>query len=71
MKTGDPITMWPCSTSLRVDEVLRVLEWYAEIGENAAAYVNWSERHGEKETFISERWRIIVPNIFVVTSPKK
>lgn len=65
MNPGVLTIMLPCSTSPTVDEAIQLLEWSAQIGNDAAISVSWSERHGAKETSISERWKRVAPNMYV------
>lgn len=73
MSRGDPIIMRRCSGfRLAVEASLEMENSVHEpTGENVVINVGWSEKFGDKEMFISERWSCIQPNMWLVTSLKK
>lgn len=68
MKVGGPIIMLHFSASPHVDRRKRNtgMDFF-----DAALNVSWWQTHGEKETYISERWKPIQHNMWLATSLKK
>lgn len=73
MRVSGPIIMQRFSASRHVFEV--ALEGSPEArgqsGVVAVLNASWSERHGDTETLISERWTLVHNNIWLATSQKK
>lgn len=68
MKHNAPIIMSHFSVSQHADGRKRNtgMDFF-----DVALNVSWSQRHGDKETSFSERWRLIAPNMFAATSLKR
>lgn len=73
MKAGGPIIMRRCSGFPLAVAVSLALDGSENppIGLGVAISVAWSERPGKTETFFSETWNCIAPNMWLAMSQKK
>lgn len=69
VKEGGPIIMryfsiFPPVFEVGPDEMSGLR---GQLGVSAVQAVSWWETRGGKETLISEKWRLVAPNMFVST----
>lgn len=71
MKRSDPIIMLRFSASRHAFTAEPENAKDGQIGLTAVLNARWSEINGDTVTSYSEHWKLIAPNIWQVTSPKR
>lgn len=68
-----PTIMFSFSASQHVFEVApdNLSAQGKQYGADAVLSAIWLEGHGDTVTLISERWKLVAHNMWLVTSPKK